>query len=280
MNWFFENHDSHTKFGIAYKSQIECVQSKYQHIDFYETYDFGVMFALDGILMLTQRDEFIYHEMLIHPAMAVNPDIRRVLIIGGGDGCGVRELLHYPGIEHIDVAEIDGKVVDLCKKNLPGTTEALSSQKVHVHICNGVEFVKKTVDSYDLIIVDSTDPVGIGVGLFSSEFYWDCMKALKPDGIMINQHESPFYSGDAKAMVRTHEKLKKIFPICMLYQFHMPTYASGHWLFGFSSKTMHPIVDIHSERWRDLEIPTRYYNIALHMGCFALPNYVLELLGK
>lgn len=280
MNWFFEKHDSHTKFGIAYKSHIKSFQSKYQRIDFYETYDFGIIFTLDGILMLTQRDEFIYHEMLIHPAMAVNPAINRVLIIGGGDGCGVRELLHYQDIRHIDVAEIDGKVVDFCKKYLPGAAEALSSEKVSIHICDGVEFVKKKADYYDLIIVDSTDPIGVGAGLFSSEFYADCMNALTPDGILVNQHESPFYSGDAKEMIRTHEKLKKIYPICMVYQFHMPTYASGHWLFGFSSKTRHPLLDVQPDRWNDLNIPTRYYNTTLHSGCFALPNYVMELLGE
>jgi spermidine synthase len=280
MDWFFENHDSHTKFGIAFKSKIASVRSEYQQIDFYDTYDFGVIFTLDDILMLTQKDEFIYHEMLVHPAMAVNPDIRRILIIGGGDGCGVRELLRYPKINHIDVAEIDGKVVDLCKKYLPGAAEALSSQKVHVHICNGVEFVQKTVDPYDLIIVDSTDPIGVGAGLFSSEFYQSCFKALKPDGILINQHESPFYSGDALEMIRTHKKLKDVFPICKVYQFHMPTYASGHWLFGFSSKTKHPLSDIHSESWHAFNIPTRYYNTALHFGCFALPNYVLKLLEE
>ncbi len=280
MDWFFENHDTHTKFGIAFKAKIASIHSKYQQIDFYDSYDFGVIFTLDNILMLTQKDEFIYHEMLVHPAMAVNPGIERVLILGGGDGCGVRELLRYTRVNHIDVAEIDEKVVDLCKKYLPGAKKALSSPKVHVHICDGVEFIKKTADLYDLIIVDSTDPIGVGAGLFSSEFYQSCYNALKTNGILINQHESPFYSGDAREMVRTHEKLRKVFPISMVYQFHMPTYASGHWLFGFSSKTLHPLEDIQSESWQALEIPTRYYNTRLHAGCFALPNYVLELLGE
>jgi spermidine synthase len=280
MNWYFEKHDAHTKFGMAYKTHIISEESDYQQIDFYDTYDFGIIFTLDGILMLTQRDEFIYHEMLIHPAMAVNPDIRRILMIGGGDGCGVRELLRYPDIKHIDIAEIDGKVVDLCKKHLPGTAEALADPRVHVHICDGVEFVKKAETAYDLIIVDSTDPIGVGAGLFSSDFYKNCLDALVSDGILINQHESPFYSGDAHEMVRTHQKLKKIFPVCMVYQFHMPTYASGHWLFGFSSKKMHPLLDIQTKKWNAFQIPTRYYNNALHHGCFALPNYVLKLLNE
>ncbi len=280
MDWYFERHDAHTKFGMEYKSHLESVQSDYQQIDFYDTYDFGIIFTLDGILMLTQRDEFIYHEMLIHPAMAVNPDISRVLMIGGGDGCGVRELLRYPGITHIDIAEIDGQVVELCKKHLPGAKEALSNKKVHVHIVNGVDFVKEKADAYDLVIVDSTDPIGVGAGLFSSDFYKNCLNSLAPDGILVNQHESPFYSGDAREMVRTHQKLKNIFPVCMVYQFHMPTYASGHWLFGFSSKKLHPLLNVQAERWNAFHIPTRYYNHALHHGCFALPNYVLNLLDE
>lgn len=280
MDWYSEKHDRHTKFSIAYKTHIASVQNDIQKIDFYDTYDFGIIFTLDGILMLTQRDEFIYHEMLVHPAMAVNPDIRRVLIIGGGDGCGVRELLRYPGIECIDISEIDGAVVDLCMQYLPGSREALTDPRVHLHISDGVQFVKNAKGKYDLIIVDSTDPVSVGAGLFTLTFYRDCHKKLRENGILINQHESPFYSGDAREMARTHQKLKQIFPICKVYQFHMPTYASGHWLFGFSSLRAHPIRDLQADRWNALCLPARYYNTALHVGSFALPGYVLETLRE
>lgn len=279
MEWYSEKHDKHTKFSIAYREHIASVQSAVQKIDFYDTYDFGIIFTLDGILMLTQRDEFIYHEMLVHPAMAVNPDIRRVLMIGGGDGCGVRELLRYPGIERIDLSEIDGDVVELCKQHLPGSREAFMSPLVHVHISDGVQFVKNAEGPYDLIIVDSTDPISVGAGLFTAEFYRDCQNKLTENGILINQHESPFYSGDAREMARTHLKLKDIFPICRVYQFHMPTYASGHWLFGFSSKKAHPIRDLQADRWNAFKLPTRYYTTELHTGSFALPRYVLKTLG-
>ena len=280
MYWYFEKHDEHTKFGIAYKTHLDSVKSEYQKIDFYDTYDFGIIFTLDGILMLTQRDEFIYHEMLVHPAFAVNPDVRRVLMIGGGDGCGVRELLRYPSIVHIDIAEIDGTVVDLCKKYLPGAAEALHDPRVLLHIGDGVRFVRTAREPYDLIIVDSTDPVSVGAGLFTEEFYLSCLYALGENGILINQHESPFYGPDAREMVRTHRKLKNVFPICRIYQFHMPTYASGHWLFGFSSKSLHPLHDLKAEKWNALRLPARYYNTKLHTGCFALPNYVLKALGE
>jgi spermidine synthase len=280
MDWYFENHDEHTKFGIAYKKHIVTEKSEYQKIDFYDTYDFGIIFTLDDILMLTERDEFIYHEMLVHPALAVNPDIRRVLMIGGGDGCGVRELLRYPQILNIDIAEIDGKVVDLCKRYLPGAAEALSDPRVHLHIGDGVGYVRETRDVYDLIIVDSTDPISVGAGLFTREFYMSCLHALEENGILINQHESPFYSPDAREMVRTHQKLKSVFPVCRVYQFHMPTYASGHWLFGFSSKSLDPLTDLKADRWNSLGLPTRYYNTELHKGCFALPSYVIKALTK
>ncbi len=280
MDWYFENHDEHTKFGIAYKKHIVTEKSEYQKIDFYDTYDFGIIFTLDDILMLTERDEFIYHEMLVHPALAVNPDIRRVLMIGGGDGCGVRELLRYPQILNIDIAEIDGKVVDLCKRYLPGAAEALSDPRVHLHIGDGVGYVRETRDVYDLIIVDSTDPISVGAGLFTREFYMSCLHALGENGILINQHESPFYSPDAREMVRTHQKLKSVFPVCRVYQFHMPTYASGHWLFGFSSKSLDPLTDLKADRWNSLGLPTRYYNTELHKGCFALPSYVIKALTK
>lgn len=280
MEWYFEKHDEHTKFGIAYRAHITSVQSKYQKIDFYDTYDFGIIFTLDDILMLTERDEFIYHEMLVHPALAVNPDIRRVLMIGGGDGCGIRELLRYSGIERIDIAEIDGQVVELCKKYLPGAAESLSDPRVHLHICDGVSYVRETRDPYDLIIVDSTDPVSVGAGLFTREFYMSCLLSLKDNGILINQHESPFYIPDAREMVRTHQKLKTVFPVCRVYQFHMPTYASGHWLFGFSSKSLHPLLHLKADQWNALRLPTRYYNTDLHKGCFALPSYVLKTLRE
>ena len=127
--------------------------------------------------------------------------------------------------------------------------------------------------------MDSTDPIGVGEGLFSREFYEDCFDALSDEGILVNQHESPYYEGDAKEMERAHKKLSSVFPVCKVYQFHMPTYASGHWLFGFASKGKEPL-DFDEDAWNALHIRTKYYNTVLHRGCFALPTYVLERLSK
>ncbi|MEG0382399.1 MAG: polyamine aminopropyltransferase [Christensenella sp.] len=276
-DWFYEYFTDNAKFGIKIKEHFVDTKSDFQKIDFYDSYEYGRFFTLDGFIMLTERDEFIYHEMLVHLPMAVVSDAKNVLIIGGGDGGAVRELTRYAGIEHIDMVEIDKVVVDLCKKHLPQTACKLEEPRVTLHFCDGIEFVKNARKKYDLILVDSTDPVGVGEGLFSQEFYENCAKIMTDNAVMINQHESPYYEGDAREMERAHKKLAAVFPICRVYQFHMPTYASGHWLFGFASRTREPL-DFDADAWNALQIKTNYYNTDLHRGCFALPNYVLKRL--
>ncbi|MEG1472790.1 MAG: polyamine aminopropyltransferase [Christensenella sp.] len=276
-DWFYEYFTDNAKFGIKIKEHFVDTESDFQKIDFYDSYEYGRFFTLDGFIMLTERDEFIYHEMLVHLPMAVVSDAKNVLIIGGGDGGAVRELTRYAGVEHIDMVEIDKVVVDLCKKHLPQTACKLEEPRVTLHFCDGIEFVKNARKKYDLILVDSTDPVGVGEGLFSQEFYENCAKIMTDNAVMINQHESPYYEGDAREMERAHKKLAAVFPICRVYQFHMPTYASGHWLFGFASRTREPL-DFDADAWNALQIKTNYYNTDLHRGCFALPNYVLKRL--
>ena len=209
--------------------------------------------------------------------MAVNPEIRDVLVVGAGDGGVVRELTRYDSIKRIDMVEIDKLVVDVCRKYLPQTSCKLDDPRVHIYYDNGLKFVGRKHNEYDLIIVDSTDPFGPGEDLFTKEFYGNCFKALKTSGIMVNQHESPYYPNDALAMQKAHKRIKSIFPIALVYQAHIPTYPSGHWLFGFASKGLDPIADL-STSWDSLGLKTRYYNTDLHKGCFALPNYVKELL--
>ena len=229
-------------------------------------------------MMLTEKDEFIYHEMITHVPMAVHPNVKDVLVIGAGDGGVVRELCRYPEIEHIDLVEIDQMVVEVCRKYLPQTACQLDDPRVNIHYEDGLRFIRAKADAYDLIIVDSTDPFGPGEGLFTKEFYGNCYKALKADGIMVNQHESPFYEEDALAMQRAHKRIIESFPISRVYQAHIPTYPSGHWLFGFSSKKYHPVKDLDAARWQARGIPTKYYTTNLHRGAFALPAYVEHLL--
>ena len=228
--------------------------------------------------MLTEKDEFIYHEMIVHVPMVVHPNPKRVLIIGGGDGGTARELLRYKNVESVDLVEIDERVVDISRKYLPQTACSFDDERLHCYFEDGLKFIRHCNNEYDLIIVDSTDPFGPGEGLFTKEFYGNCYKALKEDGIMVNQHESPFYDEDAFAMQRAHQRIVKSFPISRVYQAHIPTYPSGHWLFGFASKKYHPVLDFDAKRWNALGLKTRYYNANLHNASFALPNYVEELM--
>jgi len=276
--WYTEQHTPDVRFSIRVDRQLYSGQSEFQRIDVFESPEFGRFLTLDGYMMLTEKDEFIYHEMIAHVPMCVRPDAENILVIGGGDGGTVRELLRYSSVRHIDLVEIDEQVVDICKKYLPFTAAGLDDPCVSLHYEDGLRFVRKPVSAYDLIIVDSTDPFGPGEGLFTKEFYGNCFKALKDDGIMVNQHESPFYEQDAYAMQRMHRRIVTSFSISRVYQAHIPTYPSGHWLFGFASKKYHPVEDADFARWRALGIKTRYYNTQLHAASFALPNYVEEML--
>ena len=276
--WYTENHTDNVKFSIRVNKQLYSGESEFQRIDVFESEEFGRFLTLDGYMMLTEKDEFIYHEMIAHVPMAVNPNIRRVLVIGAGDGGVVRELTKYTSIEQIDMVEIDEQVVAVCKQYLPTVSCRLDDPRVHLFYDDGVKFVRSKEDEYDLIIVDSTDPFGPGEGLFTKEFYGNCSKALRHGGIMVNQHESPFYHNDAIAMQRAHRRIVESFPISRVYQAHIPTYPSGHWLFGFASTKYHPVADLKSGSWKSLGIQTRYYNTKLHAGAFSLPVYVEELL--
>ena len=275
--WFTEYYTKNARFSIKIDRPIISLESEFQRIDVFDSYAFGRVLVLDGYLMLTEKDEFIYHEMMTHIPMAVNPKIRDVLVIGAGDGGVIRELTRYDSINRIDMVEIDKLVVDVCREYLPQTACKLDEPRVHIYYEDGLRFVRNKYNEYDLIIVDSTDPFGPSEDLFTKEFYGNCFRALKTSGIMINQHESPYYPNDALAMQRTHKRIKSIFPIALVYQAHLPTYPSGHWLFGFASKGLDPIADLKLS-WNCLGLKTGYYNTELHKGCFALPNYVKELL--
>ncbi len=176
------------------------------------------------------------------------------------------------------MVEIDPLVVEVSKKYLPQTACRLDDPRVHIYYEDGLRFIRSVHGEYDLIIVDCSDPGGPGEGLFTKEFYGSCYKALKDDGIMVNQHESPFYEEDAMTMQRVHKRIVESFPISRVYQVHVPTFPAGHWLFGFASKKYHPVRDLDAVKWNMLGLSTRYYTTQLHAGAFALPYYVEEML--
>ena len=278
--WYTEQQTDEVRFSIKVKQHLYTGKSEFQDVDVFESEEFGKFLTLDGLMMVTEKDEFIYHDMITHVAMATNPSIKKVLVIGGGDGGTVRELTRYSHIEKIDMVEIDKLVVDVSREYLPITASKLDDPRVSLYFEDGIRFVADTKEIYDLILVDSTDPIGPGEGLFTTEFYQNCFNILSDNGILVNQSESPYYDQFSHEMKRANKKIKNIFPISKVYQFHMPTYPSGHWLFGFASKKLDPIKDVDFDKWNALGIKTKYYNPQLHVGCFALPSYVQEMLDN
>ena len=249
--WFSEFHTPDVKHSIRVNRQLYSKQSDYQRIDIFETPEFGRVLTLDGNVMLTERDEFIYDEMITHVPMAVHKEARDILVIGAGDGGVVRE--------------------NACR---------LDDRRVHLHYENALKFIRRCEGKYDLIIVDSSDPFGPSEGLFTREFYGNCYNALKDDGIMVNQQGSPFYTEDAHAMQRSHKKIASTFQISRVYQAHIPTFAAGYWLFGFASKKYHPVDDLDPEAWLALNLRTRYYTTRLHKGAFYLPAFLEDMLKE
>jgi len=277
--WYTDQHTKDVRFSMKIEDQIASCESEFQRIDILKSCEFGKVLVLDGELMITQKDEFIYHEMISHVPMAVHPNVKNVLVIGAGDGGTIRELTKYDTIERIDMVEIDKMVTDMCLEHFQETSCKLSDKRVHMYFEESLRFVRMKKDEYDLIIVDCADPYGPAEGLFTREFYGNCFKALHDDGILINQHESPYYSEHSRTVQKAHNHIKLVFPYSTVYQCHIPSYPSGHWLFGFASKKYDPIDDLNEEAWNKLGIKTRYYNTDLHKGSFYLPTYVKELLG-
>lgn len=280
-NYYYEQWTDDCRFGIE-SELIESKQTKFQKIDFYKSNTFKTFFTLDDLMMVTQKDEFIYHDMIVHPAMATNPNIKSVLIIGGGDGGTAREVLRYKSIENVVMCEIDEEVFRMCQKHLPQTAAGVEEDsRMKMIFDDGLAYVKNCEDGkFDLILVDSTDPISVGEGLFTTEFYKECYRVLTSEGILINQHESPYFDQYSSEMKKSHNKIKQVFDIAQVYQFHMPTYPSGHWLFGFASKKYHPVNDINEEAWKEFGIKTKYYNPQVHVGSFMLPTYVVEMLNE
>lgn len=278
--WFSELHSPQVKFDIRVEKQLFSGNSEYQRIDVFESPEFGKFLTLNGSVIFSEQDCFIYNEMVVHVPMSVHPDVKKVLIIGGGDGGVSKELLQYESIETIDIVEQDAMFVEVCREYFPDTAEGLEDERVHIYNYDALRFLRSKMDAYDLIINDATDPFGVSEGLFTREFYGSCFKALKEDGILVYQHGSPFYDEDEVECRKMHRKVFRSFPVSRVYQAHIPTCPSGYWLFGFASKKYHPLEDFRPERFDNLNIETWYYTTNLHRGAFMLPKYVEDLLEE
>lgn len=276
--WYSELHTENVKFSIKIEKQLHSSQSEFQRIDVFDSVEYGRFLTLDGYLMLTEKDDFIYHEMLVHIPMAVNMDIKKVLVIGAGNGGVARELSDFKTIEKIDVVEIDEQLVEVAKEFFPYEAAGFDDPRVTLYVQDALKFMRHSKIKYDLIIVDSSDPYGPGEVLFTKEFYGHCYNILEDDGILVNQHESPFYENDANILKRIHKRIAKTFEVSQIYEAHIPSFPAGHWTFGFASKGLDAIKDLKADAWNALDLDTEYYNTDLHCGAFALPNYVKELL--
>lgn len=265
-------------FSMNVKELLYRGRSEFQKIEVIETTHFGRVLLIDDLVMLTERDEFIYHEMIAHVPLYVHPQPGSVLIIGGGDGGTVREVLRHPEVEQVHLVDIDRKVSEVCLEYMPSVASKLLSPKVTCRFEDGVAYVKNSSHKYDVIIIDSTDPINVGEGLFTTDFYRDCFALLNEDGVLVNQAESPVFTGEwVQSIAR---KLKSVFPKLFFYQAHIPSYPSGHWLFGFASKKYHPLKDYREDRYRQDQLELKYYNSDLHFGAFALPNFVRKLIEE
>ena len=278
--WFEEMHTSNVKMAIRVNQHLYSGTSEFRRIDVFDSPEFGKFLTSNGNVIFSEQEEFTYDEMIVHVPMAVHPDVKRVLVNEGGDGGVARELAHYREIEVIDIAEPDKMFVDVCRRYFPGNAVGLEDVRVRIYYEDGLRFLRRCKDKYDLIISDATDPLGHEAGLFTKEFYGNCYKALHDDGIMVYQHGSPLFDEDEENCRAMHRKAFRSFPITRVYQAHIPTCPAGYWLFGFASKKYHPLKDFDPERWEKRGIETWYYTTHLHQGAFMLPKYVEDIMKE
>jgi spermidine synthase len=243
---------------------------------------FGRVLALDGIVQTTERDEFIYHEMLTHVPILAHGKVRHVLVVGGGDGGILREALRHDEVEQITQVEIDHQVIDLCRRYLPGHSEgAFDDPRVDIVIDDGLCFVRSTHQRYDVIISDSTDPIGPGEALFGEEFYAGCKRCLMPGGVLVTQNGVAFMQPDEVST--TARRLERVFDDWHFYCAAVPTYIGGVMAFGWATDAAGlrgTGIETLRRRYERSGLRTRYYNPAVHAAAFALPSYLMEGIGK
>ncbi len=273
--WFYEDVDG-LQLGLPVENVLYHGRSRYQEIYVLKAKGVGRVLVLDGCIQLTEKDEFIYHELIVHPILFTHPCPRQVLVIGGGDGGSVREILKHSTVEHIDLVEIDAEVIEVAQRYLPRISKGLKDKRVSNHIANGIEYVKNTNQKYDVVIIDSTDPIGLAKALYEKEFHLNLKQTLASDGLMVLQTQCPYYQ--EKALKQLHQCLKEIYPIVRIYVYTMPTYPGALWSFTCGSLKYDPLaVDEKTiqNRWQGMK--TRYYNPKVHLGVFlVLPQFMLE----
>ncbi|WP_456464085.1 polyamine aminopropyltransferase [Persephonella sp.] len=276
MIWFTEHWTEGV--GLTVKaSEVKRIKSKYQEILVLDTPEFGKMLILDGLVQTTERDEFIYHEMLAHPGMVMHPNPERILIIGGGDGGTVREVLKHRSVKEVHLCEIDEEVILVSEKYFPTISEKLKDPKVKIFIEDGNSFIEEKKDFYDLIIMDSSDPVGTSQVLFKREFYEKVKNSLRKNGIMVAQTESPILQEEYFS--KAFSEIRKVFRNVGVYLAYIPTYPSGMWSFTIASDFV-DIKDTSQNTARLKELKTKYFCDSIYACLFSLPKFIQEIIRK
>ncbi len=278
--WYTEEHSPGTRFSLKASAHLYREKTPYQQLDIIETEEYGRVMLLDGLVMFTEKDEFVYHELITHLPLSCLPAARRVLIIGGGDGGTVRETCRHDRLETVELVEIDAAVVTAAKKFFPALASRFDDPRLTVHFGDGMEFVRERENRYDLIIVDSTDPIGPGKHLFTESFYRDCHRALGPRGLLVAQGATPFSAYYLGLLREQAEFMAAAFERLYLYLGHIPTYPTGTWSFLLAAKGgVEPLADFQATVTLPFADQLQYYHPGIHRQALALPAFVLRELG-
>lgn len=271
--WLKEGQISDAAMTYKVKETLSKKSTPFQELCILDTEAFGRMLLLDGIVQTTINDEYVYHEMIAHIPLFTHPNPKKVLVVGGGDGGSIREILKHPSVEKAVLCEIDGVVIEECKKYLPEISCALDDPRCEIFVGDGIKYVHEHKNEFDVVIVDSTDPFGAAEGLFGGSFYKEISECLTEDGIFIAQTETPFYL--PKVVKRVFNDAKAVFPVTKLFMAAIPTYPSGYWSFTIGSKKHDP-ENVNLEGKIDIE--SKYYTKKLHKACFTLPKFVEDII--
>jgi len=270
--WYTEKYNDNLGLTFKITDILHCEQSDFQKVEIIETEAYGKMLLLDGLVMTTEKDEFFYHEMISHIPMLAHPNPERILVVGGGDGGTVREVLKHPSVKEVVLCEIDGAVIEVSKKYLPSIAGKLDDSRVKINVEDAIEYMKRQNKSFDVILIDSTDPMGPGEGLFTEDFYTNVKNALKENGVMAAQSESPIMNQKELGLISN--LLKKVFPIVKTYISPMPTYPGSFWSWTFCSETVCPTEIKNEKLAEEIEKQAKLYNREFHKSVFVLPNFI------
>ena len=270
-NWVTEEY-KHTALSFEYTKVLFEGKSPFQKVQVFETKSHGRMLINDDCVMTCEKDEFIYHEMISQVPLFVHPNPEDVLIIGGGDGGTAREVLKHKSVKKCTMVEIDPLVVEVSKKYLQTIGTEFDNPLLELVFADGAKFLKDKKSQFDIIIVDSSDPIGPGKVLFEPPFYKNLFQALKPDGLMTAQGESPFF--DTNFQTDLLKIAGNLFEIATLYNYNSLSYPCGLWSFLFASKKQHPLNNFNLKKWESSSLQFQYYNKDIHFASFVLPEFM------